>query len=156
MRYRFNGKTAATAATIDHAIAEIWNPSTSKRIKIVTLYVVKQAVGAADEPVLRRSSAKGTSGSTVTPGSAQELEQAAAPPSGVTLELAAFTVQPTLIAGPLDGAVIPAAIGSGWVWNFADQMNPLGLELKAGEGVVITAGIALAFPVSRVTADIQD
>lgn len=151
-RYAVNGKTAATAATIDHAIAEIWNPSTSKRIKLLQLHVVKQAVGAADEPVIRRSSAKGTAGSTVTPGIAQEYEQAVAPPSAFTLELATFSVQPTLIAGPLHGFVLPASVGGAMVWVFDDQ----GLEIKAGEGIVLTTGIALAFPVSRITAIVED
>lgn len=150
-RYAVNGKTAATAATIDHAIAEVWNPSTSKRIKLMQLWVAKQAAGAADEPVLRRSTAKGTAGSTVTPGSVQEYEQIAAPPSAFTLELAAFSVQPTLAAGPMHGFVLPASIGSGIIWVFDEPV-----EIKAGEGVVLTTGIALAFPVSRITAVVED
>jgi hypothetical protein len=150
-RYVAQGKTAATAATIDHAIAEIWNPSTTKRIKVLQVWCVKQAIGAADEPVLRRTSAKGTAGSTVTPGAAQEYEQIAAPPSAFTLELATFSVQPTLIAGPMHAWVVPAAIGSGFMWVFDEP-----IELKSGEGLALTTGIALAFPISRVTFIIED
>jgi hypothetical protein len=154
-RYRVNGKTVATAATIDHAIAEVWNPSTTKRIKLLQLWCFKQAAGAADEPVLRRTTAKGTPGSTVTPTSVNEVEQIAAPPSSFTLELSAFTVQPTLAASPLDGSVIPAAIGSGFIWLF-DEHGGDGLEIPAGAGIALTVGIALAFPVARVTAIVED
>ncbi len=152
MRYVVQGKTVATAATIDHAICEIWNPSSSKRIHLLQLHVSKQAAGAADEPVLRRATAKGTSGSTITPGQVNEYEQAAAPPSGFTLEMSAFTVQPTLASGALHGFVLPGSVGAGVMWVFDDN----GLEIPAGQGIVLTTGIALAFPVSRVTAIVED
>jgi hypothetical protein len=151
-RYAVNGKTVATAATIDHAIAQVWNPSGSKRIKLTEMHIFKQAVGAADEPVIRRSTARGTAGSTVTPTSTSEMEQIANPPSGFLLDLAAFTVQPTLATGPLHSAVIPAAIGAGIMWTFPD----FGIEIPAGQGVVLTTGIALAFPVSRITVVVED
>lgn len=151
-RYIVNGKTAATAGTIDHAIAGVWNPSSSKRIKLTEMHIFKQAVGAADEPVLRRATARGTAGSTVTPTSVNEVEQVAAPPSGFLLDLAAYTVQPTLAASPLHGAVIPAAIGAGIMWTFPD----FGLEIPAGQGIILTAGIALAFPVARITVVVED
>jgi hypothetical protein len=151
-RYAVNGKTAATAATIDHGVAAIWNPSSSKRIHLLQLHVVKQAAGAADEPVLRRITARGTPGSTITPSAVNEYEQVATPPSGFLLDLAAYTVQPTLAASPLHGWVLPASVGSGMMWVFDDN----GLEIPAGQGILITTGIALAFPVSRVTAIVED
>ena len=152
-RYIVTGKTAATAATIDHAVAQVWNPSTSKRFKVLEFHVFKQgAVGGADEPVIRRSTARGTAGSTVTPAASTEVEQVANPPSGFLLDLATFSVQPTLAAGPLYGAVIPAAIGAGIMWTFTD----MGLEVPAGQGLVLTTGVALAFPASRVTVVVED
>lgn len=154
-RYSVTGKTAATAVTIDHAIAQIWNASTSKRLWVREIHVFKQAVGAADEPVIRRSTARGTAGSTVTPGTIQEREQIAVPPSGFLLDLAAFTVQPTLAGtqatGSLESAVIPAAIGAGIMWSWQEPW-----EVPAGQGLVVTTGIALAFPVSRVTFRVED
>jgi hypothetical protein len=148
--YLVNGKNVATAATIDHAICGIWNPSTTKRIKLLRLEIYKQAVGAADEPVLRRTTARGTAGSTVTPGSINEIEQIAAPPSGFLLDLAAYSVQPTLAAGGLYGLCLPAAIGAGvmWVWNE--------IEIPAGAGIALTNGIALAFPAARINAFVED
>lgn len=154
-RFSVTGKTAATAVTVDHAIAQIWNPSTSKRLWVREIHIFKQAVGAADEPVLRRSTARGTPGSTITPTAVNEREQIAVPPSGFLLDLAAFTVQPTLAAGALntalESAVIPAAIGSGIMWAWAEPW-----EVPAGQGLVVTTGIALAFPVSRVTFRVED
>ncbi len=145
-----NGKTSATAGTIDVAVATIWNPSAVKRILVLECHVFKQTVGAADEPVIRRTTARGTATTTVTPGSINEAEQIAAPPSGFLLDLA-FSVQPTIAAGNLYGAVISAAVGSGMVWVFS---NPI--EVPAGAGVGIFTGIALAFPVSRVSFVVED
>lgn len=151
-RFIVNGKNAATAATIDHAVAAVWNPSSTKRIKLLELHIFKQAVGAADEPVLRRITTRGTPGSTVTPTAVNEWEQIAAPPSGFLLDLATYTVQPTLAASPLHGCVIPAAIGAGIMWVFSGD----GLEIPAGAGIAVTAGIALAFPASRITIVVED
>lgn len=150
-RFSVTGKNAATAATIDHAIAQLWNPSTSKRLWVREIHIFKQAVGAADEPTLRRSTARGTAGSTVTPTSVNEREQIANPPSGFLLDLAAFTVQPTLAASALESCVIPAAIGAGIMWAWSEPW-----EIPAGQGLVITTGIALAFPVSRITFRVED
>jgi hypothetical protein len=145
VRYIVHGKTAATAATIDHALAQLWNPSTAYRLRVKEVWVFKQAAGAADEPVLRRATARGTAGSTVTPTIVNNDERALAPPSGALLDMAAFTVQPTLEALGVAGGVLPAAIGTGYMWIFQNLVVP------PGNGLVITTGIALAFPVSRVT-----
>lgn len=147
------GKTAATTATIDHAIFQVWNPSTTKRLQVVAMSVFKITAGAADEPVIRRTTARGTAGSTVTPTSVHQTEQIAAPPSGWLLDLAAFSAQPTLAALGLDGAVVPGAIGTGYVWIFDDR-NPL--EIPSANGIAVCTGIALAFPVSRVSAWVED
>lgn len=149
--YMVNGKTAATAATIDHAIATVWNPHASRTMKVLECHVFKQAAGAADEPVIRRITARGTAGSTVTPGSINEATQLAAPVTGFLLDLAAFTGQPTIAAGNLYGAVIPATIGSGMVWVFATP-----IMVPAGAGVGLFTGIGLAFPVARVTFVVED
>lgn len=149
--YAVQGKTAATAATIDHALAQLWNPSTARRLKVFGVWLFKQTAGAADEPVLRRSTARGTPGSTVTPTIVNDFERDLSPVSAPLLDMAAFSVQPTLEAlGPF-GGVLPAAIGAGYMWTFPEPV-----EIPAGNGLVITAGVALAFPVSRVTYIFED
>ena len=146
MNYYVNGKTAITAATIDHAITQLWNPSAGRRLTVWEIHVFKQAAGAADEPVLRRSTARGTAGSSIVPTAVNQGKRDIAPPSGAIVDLAAFTAQPTLEALGLAGGVAPAAVGSGFIWTFPD-----GLMIPAGNGLVLTTGIALAFPVSRVS-----
>lgn len=146
MRYGVTGKTAATAATIDHALAQLWNPSTNRRLQIKEIHVVKQAAGAADEPVIRRSTARGTPGSTITPTIVNDFERTVAPPTGALLDMAAFSAQPTLEALSPASFVLPASIGSGYVWVFPEP-----IYVPVGNGLVITNGVALAFPVSRVT-----
>lgn len=144
--YVVNGKTAATAATIDHAVAQLWNSSSAKRIFVDEVHVAKQAAGAADEPVLRRSTARGTPGSSITPTIVNDLQRALAPVSGPILDLAAFTVQPTLEALNLNGFALPGAVGAGVMWVFRNS-----IEIPPGNGLVLTTGVALAFPVCRVT-----
>lgn len=139
-----NGKTTATAATIDVGIAGLWNPSTSKRISLREAHIVKQGVGAADEPALRRITTRGTAtglSSTIV----NDQDNSLAPLSGAALDMN-YTVQPTISAGTLHAWVLPAAIGAGIMWSF-----PQGIEIPPGNGICIMTGIALAFPVSRVT-----
>lgn len=150
-RYAVTGKTAATAATIDVAICALWNPSTVKSVYVVEAHIFKQAVGAADEVKIRRISARGTPGSTATPTIANHYGHDIAPPSGVLLDMASYTVQPTFVGasnsgGDLLSTIIPAAIGAGIMWVFPDP-----IEVKAGAGLAMATGIALAMPVSRVT-----
>ena len=151
-RYVVGGKGAATAATADHAIAGIWNPSTSKRIKVLEVHAFL-ITAVAVEVVLRRTTARGTAGSTITPTSVNEMEQIANPPSGFLLDLAAFTVQPTLAGttNDLHGAQIPAAIGAGIMWVMSGE----GLEIPAGAGIALTSRVAAAAQ-ARVNFVVED
>jgi hypothetical protein len=144
--YVAQAKTVATAATIDHAVAELWNPSTVRSIWVTEVHVFV-TVATAVEPVLRRSTARGTAGSTVTPTIVNDFERALAPASGALLDLSAFTVQPTLEALGLHGMATGAAVGAGVMWVFRGD----GLRVPSVNGLVITTGAAVAFPVSRVT-----
>jgi hypothetical protein len=152
-RFVCTGKNAASAATIDLAQLQIWNPSTSKRIKVLQIHFSKITAGAADEPVIRRSTARGaTPATTTTPTSVMEYEQIAAPPSSFVCEFGAFGTQPTFAAGHLHGFIVPAAVGSGLMWVFDDN----GIEIPAASGLCVVTGIALAFPASRWTIIVED
>lgn len=145
--YAANGKTAATAATIDVAIAALWNPSTVRSLYVKEIQVFKQTAGAADEPLIRRITARGTPTSTVTPTIRNDYDNDIAPPSGALLDLA-YSAQPTMTAAEaLFGTVQPASIGTGMIWVFGGD----GIRVPAGAGLAIVTGIALAFPVSRIT-----
>ncbi len=147
--YLVRGRTAATAATADHAIAQIWNPHATQRIKVVEFSVFKQggAGTAGDSFRFRRTSARGTAGSTVTPGIEHHIERAVAPVSGFLLDLAAFTVQPTLVAGSEipPGWTAPAVQGAGIVKPF-----PGGIVVPPGTGLVIVQVAATIWPVSEI------
>jgi len=147
--YSVRGRSAATAATADHAIAALWNPHATARIKIVSFAVFKQggAGTAGDSIRLRRITARGTPGSTVTPGIAQHSERGIAPPSGALLDLAAYSVQPTLDTVDLGiGWTAPAVQGAGIVLPV-----PGGLVLPPGSGVAIVQVAATAWPASEIT-----
>lgn len=151
-RYVVGGKAAATAATADHAIAGVWNASTSKRIKVTEIHAFA-ITAVAIELVVRRTTARGTPGSTITPTSVNEMEQVANPASGFLLDLAAYTVQPTLAGTTNDlyGTQIPAAIGAGIMFQCAD----FGIEIPAGSGIALTSRVAAAAQ-CRVTVVVED
>ena len=151
MRYAGTGKTTTLTATIDHCVAEVWNASAVKRIRVVQLWVVATAATAGELGV-KRTSAKGTPASTITPNQESEYERGAAPPSTFTLELGAFSAQPTLKTMPyMHGWETAAAIGSGVMFVFDEQ-----IEIPAGEGLAICCPVAVAYPASRITAVVED
>jgi len=145
-RFEVSGATAATTIAVDRAIAGIWNPSTAKRISVLEIHIAKTAAGGADRPKLRRSSARGTATTTVTPGVNHDLTgDLVTPLSGFLLDVT-YSVEPTLKAGDMRQFVIPGAIGAGVMWVFAEP-----IEIPEGEGLVICTGSALAFPIAVVS-----
>lgn len=127
---------AATAATADHAIWEIWNPSSTRAIALLEVSAVFRAAAPAASVGfhLRRSSAKGTAGSTVTPAAVHERSGLAAPGSAFTIELAAFTGQPTLTSGNLSPVWgFSAVIQAGMIYPI-----PRGIVIPPGQGLCAT------------------
>lgn len=146
--YHVRGRTAATAATADHCLAALWNPHSTQRIKVVQIGVFKTGAGAAADAIrLRRISARGTAGSTVTPGVENHSERGAAPPSGALLDLAAYSVQPTLIGSSELGPdfVAAAFAAAGLLYAI-----PGGIVIPAGTGLAIVQVAATAWPASGV------
>ena len=149
--YSVRGRTVATAATADHAIASLWNPHASQRIKIVSFALFKNggAGTAGDSFRLRRITARGTAGSTQTPNISNHSTRGVGPVSGALLDLAAFSVQPTLEASSVDmgiGYTPPALQGAGIVLPI-----PGGIELGPGAGVAIIQVAATIWPTSDIT-----
>jgi hypothetical protein len=147
MSYHVRGRTAATAATADHAICNFWNPHSTQRIKVLSFLVFKTAAGiAGDSFRLRRSTTRGTPGSTVTPDIDHHSERAIAPPSGVLLDLAAFTGQPTFDASDIPpGWTAAAQAASGLVYPI-----PGGIILPPGTGIGLVQVAATAWPISEI------
>lgn len=153
-RYTVNGLTVATAATHAHAVAQIWNPSGTKRIELAEIGICAVAApGAASGFVIRRTSARGTPGSTVTPTAEHGYSRDAVPDSGFLLDLAAFTVQPTLIAGELGpGWILAAVIGSGIIYQYGGR----NLTIPPGTGIAIVNRAAIILPASEVSFVVDD
>lgn len=147
--YSVRGRSAATAATADHVIAAMWNPHATQRIKIISFLLFKQgATGTAGDSFrFRRISARGTAGSTVTPDIDHHSAAAVAPVSGVLLDLAAYSVQPTLVATSdiPPGWTAPAVQGAGIVYPF-----PGGIIVPPGAGLAISQVAATAWPISEI------
>lgn len=153
-RYRTNGLTTATTGTDAHAIAEIWNPSSTKRIWVVELAanaITAPAAGAG--LTLRRSTVKGTAAATVTPNAESSDERDAAPDSAFTLELGAFSGQPTLATGELGLAWMLAVVaGSGIVYPVSGK----GICVPPGTGLCLVNRAAVIFPASEVSFVVDD
>lgn len=146
------GFTAATAATGDHSICSLWNPHASRRIRIVEFAIFKAGAGAANDSArLVRITTRGTAGSTVTPDADNSSEGDSTSPAGALLDLAAFTVQPTLASPGMYGWVAPAVAGAGWQLPI-----PRGIVLLPGTGLAFVQRAATAWPTSEVTFVFED
>lgn len=148
MAYRVNGVSVATVATDAHAVASIWNPHTTQRIKITELSLVAIAAPGAGAGVeLRRITTRGTPGSTVTPTITSDDSRMLAPPSGALLDLAVFTAQPALDGAVSDwGWVLGGVIGAGFIYPFAN-----GLIVPPGAGIAIVNRAAIVTPACEVS-----
>lgn len=136
---------AVTAATAGHAVAQLWNPHATLDLMVSQIGLSVTAATACI-PALRRSSARGTAGASTTVARENDHGYGAAPASGAILDVAAFTVQPTLIgSNEMHQSQIAAAIGSGWVFSFGKPV-----AVPAGTGLVIVTSTGVAFPVSRL------
>ncbi len=147
-----SGRSAATAVTIDHALAALWNPSATVRLMVREVWICANAApGAGAALYLRRITARGTPGTTVTPTINNESELLLAPPSGALLDLAAYSAQPTHApvvtntAGKLAIWTFAAVAASGVIFPF-----PRGIEIPAGNGLAIANQTGIIFPASDI------
>lgn len=146
MSHRVGGRSAATAATADHAAAAIWNPHASISLFVKEIAVVK-TVATADNHGLIRTTTRGTAGSTVTPDADNDDNRRGTNGPGALLDLAAFTVQPTLQTPYLARSNLAAAIGAGFIWVFDES----GIEVPAGTGLAIVTPPAVILQPSDIT-----
>lgn len=146
-RYTIAGRSAATLATATHAAAALWNPSAAGIRLFVKEIAWAKTVATADNFGLIRITARGTPGSTVTPSATSDYELGpVTPPSGALLDLAAYSVQPTLNGtNYLRRDNLPASIGAKFTWFFDD------LEVGAGTGIAIVTPAAVILQPGDVT-----
>lgn len=137
MDYYVAGRTAATAATANHAGAALWNPHASIRLQVREIHWFK-TVATVDNIAVVRISARGTAGSTVTPTIGNSSQRGVAPTSGALLDLATYSAQPTITDTiPLLRANFPAAIASGAMFALQEP-----IEIPPGAGLAIVTPVA--------------
>ena len=147
--YSVNGFTTATASAANKAICALWNPSSTRRIKVLEVGVYRTGTTGTG-PQLRRISVRGTPGSTVTPDGDNAWHDPDAPPSGALLDLAEYTVAPTFDTPNLYGAILTfggaaGSGGSGEVWVMRG-----GLSVPPGAGLAVQNRLTEIWAASEV------
>jgi hypothetical protein len=148
-----SGRSAATAGTANHVLAQLWNPSSAVRMIVYEVWLCANAAPTAGTALyLVRSSARGTAGSSITSTIDNDNERLLIPPSGAILDFAAFSVQPTLspaagtnTAGMFATWDFAAVVGSGIIAPF-----PRGIIIPAGFGLCLAQKTGVIFPVSDI------
>ena len=135
IRYSVAGRSAAPSAGGD-PYAVFWNPSTTKTIYLVGVELSAENVQA--HWAYQRCSTRGTPGSTVTPDIDNDYNRAVAPQSGAELNLADFTVLPTL-QGPRQMKANTTNDGGAYGLWFDGLAIPqsTGLELEVVSGLAV-------------------
>lgn len=122
-RYSIGGISSAAATSTLPAFTLAAASGSGCRLREVGIFNTTTTAFFAS---LRQFSTAGTRGSAVT-----GIKQPANAPAPVCTGADANTsTAPTLVAGTIRIATIPAAIGGGVIWTFGDS----GLELAAGTG----------------------
>lgn len=151
--YSACGRSAATAATANHAVTALWNPHATQRVRVAQIQMVaKGTPGAGEAYYMQRISARGTPGSTITPAITNHSRHCLAPPSGLLMDLSAYSVQPTL-TGNIIGTrwVFPAVVGSAIILPF-----PRGIEIGPGAGLAVVHLDNTAAPEFDITWDWEE
>jgi hypothetical protein len=145
--YSVGGRSAATAATANHAGAQLWNPDSVRSLWVTQISWAK-TVATADNLGLVRSTARGTPGSTVTPTVQNDDEFEEVDAVGALLDLAAFSAQPTLSSATAYKFRwhLPAAIGSGFVLPLPNR-----IRVRPGNGLVLVTPPATILQPADVT-----
>lgn len=157
MRWSISGRGLATAGTINHVLAQLWNPSSTRTIWCTAIGYSKTAA-TADVVAVKRSSARGaTPTSTVTPTISSDWEREISPPSVSVLELATFTTQPTLDASsvPFFQYGLAAAIGAGFIIPF-ETKDLQGFKILPGSGLCLYSPTAAITQVADVFFNIYE
>jgi hypothetical protein len=143
--YSVRGVTVATAASADNAICQLWNASTTKKIKVVEIGIFKTAAGTSgDSLYVARTSARGTSAANATPDIDNHWDHELAPASGAILDTD-FSADPTILTPGLMGWAAANVAASGMIWPC-----PRGIWVGQSDGLALVQRAATAWPVSEV------
>jgi hypothetical protein len=148
--FSVRGFSATSANVANGALGGFWNPDSVQRVKVLEVSVFQAALtGVVSKKYLVRTTTRGTAGSTITPDADNAWEEEDIPASGALLDLAAYSVEPTLASPPMFGMCLVGAsslgAGFGYVW-----LMPSGLWLPPGTGLAICDQIGANGPTSEI------
>lgn len=149
--YAVAGRNAATDATADDSVATLWNPSSTRHLWVVEMFIFNTTAGSANVTICRQST-RGTPASTVTPDIDNDLEHDLAPPTAAVLDLGNYSAEGTKLAPDLEDYFTAATIGAGIRWNW--RARPI--RVKPGQGLTILNFTTTSVPVCSVGAKWQE
>lgn len=141
MTYSVEGRSTASDAS--EWVCNFWNPS-SQRI-VIWEFGIYFDPGVAGRLGTRRTTVRGTAGVTITPDIDNAWGMDDPPPSGMLLDLANFTVQPTPVTSLIHAWQYNGPAGLGNAINF-----PKGIVVPGGTGLGMKAETVTAWPISTV------
>lgn len=139
IRYAVGG-AAPVPSVNGEPYAALWNPSTTKRLYVVRIIIEDDHATISNRPGPVRCSTRGTPGSTITPGIENDFNRAVAPASGAELNLADFTVAPTLQPPRLMRYTITATGGGVII-----ELGGLVIPQSTGLAIEATANLGTSF-----------
>lgn len=145
--YTITKRVAASGASADNAIASLWNPHGTQRIKLLQFALVAGNTAPATGCTLklRRISGRGTC--TSLAGTIYNHSLKSIAPVSVSCIDYTYTVQPTFETGDLGlGWVLPIVAAAGVIYPI-----PGGIEIPPGAGLCICTGSAILVPACDVT-----
>lgn len=144
------GRNAASSSIINHAAFGLWNPHSSLLIKVLEIILTTNDFGGSKwSGAFRRTTERGTPGSTVTPDISNSSRRGAAPASGLLLDLAAYSVQPTLESDDWGSVIIASGSNRGGVHRFRFGT---GLYIPPGAGMALISVEADSSPAFDISA----
>lgn len=132
--YGFGTLNPENVSAANKCHGSCWNPSGTRRIRLLEVsFFIHDFDLLGETWFLQRITARGTAGSTFTPGANSSEQADSAPPSGFVIDSPPFSVQPTKSAAAL---YAPGAIGNAMDNGFLLPL-PRSLIIKPGSGVGI-------------------
>lgn len=145
MIYYIDGTGGPIVTSAPSAMGAVWNPSGTRSIRVVQAALLMRDFDVPDNTMyLGKISVRGTPGSTVTPDADNAEDGLTGPASGFLVDLAEYTVQPTISGDLYSPFAFPVAAagaeGSGFVLPI-----PRGVLLGPSQGLGIFYRISATF-----------
>lgn len=147
---RISAKAPATAATAEAVIATLWNPHATARVVVTEVWLTNIAATACEFSI-RRATARGTAGSTVTIAREHDSDDGIISPAGLLLDLSSYSVQPTLMGASSQSSSIVRGQLAGVIGASVMVVLPERVEIPPGNGLSICNAVAVLNGITLVT-----